>query len=484
MTISKMKLFNANILIAVNNYLSLDMDASDISFQCVDEEEETFDDSNANLNADYQPRSVRVNEQKKKHRGKDLDWVPKTTFLNAGEYHNSDLFADLKKNFTLRRKHELEYGESHQYTCKFARKTHYLSCPHEVKVIFPCDTLEILVQTFESHYHVPKEEQQRSSTLGYRWSETENDVIVQGIKSGASPTVILRNLRDKGCYLTSEEPKRQQLYNKINHLKKVMNLTESLGTTHELRQKIREFEDVPENEFQSYVCYSRIHDDVQNEDDMRICVIFSTKKTLTYLSSCENLHVDSTYRLNYNNWPVMILGVTNTTGSFYASMTILTNYEDAEAWSEVLTFVHGLGIHPKYFMADGATAITKARNEVFGNCEECVAKRLMCWSHVHRNVSKKLKKVETVNKEAAKSFIKDLEQLQWTATDETFIDMQNLLKQKYLTDRKYDSQTIEAFETFFDYFWDYWVLSGESRWYEGACPFRCSNNQGIEGRYI
>ena len=333
MTISKMKLFNANILIAVNNYLSLDMDASDISFQCVDEEEETFDDSNANLNADYQPRSVRVNEQKKKHRGKDLDWVPKTTFLNAGEYHNSDLFADLKKNFTLRRKHELEYGESHQYTCKFARKTHYLSCPHEVKVIFPCDTLEILVQTFESHYHEPKQEQQKSSTLGYRWSETENDVIVQGIKSGASPTVILRNLRDKGCYLTSEEPKRQQLYNKINHLKKVMNLTESLGTTHELRQKIREFEDVPENEFQSYVCYSRIHDDVQNEDDMRICVIFSTKKTLTYLSSCENLHVDSTYRLNYNNWPVMILGVTNTTGSFYASMTILTNYEDAEAWS-------------------------------------------------------------------------------------------------------------------------------------------------------
>ena len=65
MTISKMKLFNANILTAVNNYLPLDMDASDISFQCVDEEEDTFDDSNANLNADYQPRSVRVNEQKK-----------------------------------------------------------------------------------------------------------------------------------------------------------------------------------------------------------------------------------------------------------------------------------------------------------------------------------------------------------------------------------------------------------------------------------
>ena len=263
-----------------------------------------------------------------------------------------------------------------------------------------------------------------------------------------------------------------------------MNLTESLGTTHELRQKIREFEDVPENEFQSYVCYSRIHDDVQKEEDMRICVIFSTKKTITYLSRCENLHVDSTYRLNWNNWPVMILGVTNTTGSFYASMTILTNYEDTEAWSEVLTFVHGLGIHPKYFMADGATAITKARNEVFGNCEECVAKRLMCWSHVHRNVSKKLKKVESVNKEAAKLFLKDLEQLQWTATDETFLDMLNLLKQKYLYDRKYDSQTVEAFETFFEYFWDYWVLSGESRWYEGACPFRCSNNQGIEGRYI
>jgi hypothetical protein len=48
---------------------------------------------------------------------------------------------------------------------------------------------------------------------------------------------------------------------------------------------------------------------------------------------------------------------------------------------------------PRFWMADGAREISNAGLEVFGE----LFTRLMCWSHVYRNVRPKLLKIRKMN---------------------------------------------------------------------------------------
>ena len=119
----------------------------------------------------------------------------------------------------------------------------------------------------------------------------------------------------------------------------------------------------------------------------RLTVIFTTGNLLERMRKSSNIHVDATYRLVWQRYPIFICGVTSSTGTFFGSMVILSSHEDAEAWAEVYKYLHSLNIHPKFRMSDGAKAITRGALDVFADCEEEDCKesvRLMCWSHVYR----------------------------------------------------------------------------------------------------
>ena len=109
---------------------------------------------------------------------------------------------------------------------------------------------------------------------------------MNGVKASSTPKVILRSLRDQGCFPDGIEPTKIQLYNKIAHVKKVCNLAESLDNTHELRQKIQQYTAVPENDIESYVAYSNIDD--ENDEEVRFVIIFTTKRIMQYLKLNNN----------------------------------------------------------------------------------------------------------------------------------------------------------------------------------------------------
>ena len=94
------------------------MDNSDISFQCIDADEASED----NVDEDFDLVNVRVTANEKHVPGRDIDWKEKVTYDSAREYHGCPLFAEIKDEYTLKRKHDLEYGESQHFTCKFARR--------------------------------------------------------------------------------------------------------------------------------------------------------------------------------------------------------------------------------------------------------------------------------------------------------------------------------------------------------------------------
>ena len=97
------------------------------------------------------------------------------------------------------------------------------------------------------------DEEYVSTSVGFCWSISATEVVMNGVKASSTPKVILRSLRDQGCFPDGVEPTKIQLYNKIAHVKKVCNLAESLDNTHELRQKIKQYLEVPENDIESYV---------------------------------------------------------------------------------------------------------------------------------------------------------------------------------------------------------------------------------------
>ena len=99
----------------------------------------------------------------------------------------------------------------------------------------------------------------------YRWSPVATETIVFGIKSGASPKVILRNMREKGCFQSVPEPSMQQLYNKIANMKKLLSMSETVENTHDLREKIKDHLKIPENDIEGYVAYEKI--EAENEDE-------------------------------------------------------------------------------------------------------------------------------------------------------------------------------------------------------------------------
>ena len=176
----------------------------------------------------------------------------------------------------------------------------------------------MFVQEAGRHEHIENPDYIDKS-LGFRWSRLATDTITTGIQNGATPKVILRNLREKNCFSGSEEPTLIQLYNKISHLKKIMNLSDHIENTHQMRQKIENHLEVPDNDIEAYIPYYSIQDDVENNEKTRFCIIFSTKRLISLLNKCEVFHIDATYRLNWQRYPVMIVGVSSATGKFFGS---------------------------------------------------------------------------------------------------------------------------------------------------------------------
>ena len=84
---------------------------------------------------------------------------------------------------------------------------------------------------------------------------------------------------------------------------------------------------------------------------------------------------------------------------------------DTRALTEIYSFVHSEGIHPRFRMGDGAPAIKKAGEELFGKCSHpnCThATRLMCWIHVHRNITPRMKTIGPIDKKVEKDLLIDL----------------------------------------------------------------------------
>ena len=197
--------------------------------------------------------------------------------------------------------------------------------------------------------------------------------------------------------------------------------------TADLRNYIDDRLEVPADPDQCYIVDWSIDDSDVVTGKPRFTVTFTTVNLLRRLRS-QFIQDDATYKMNWMGYPVLTHGVSTDTGRFFLTHITLS-------------------------IAFGPDLRT----------------RLMCWSHVYRNIRPKLASVRKVNKDLAASILSDIEALQWmTQTAAEFNRLTDLLVQHYSTNPALTATELDHVSTFFAYFLQQWGPGSHvQNWYAG-----------------
>jgi len=110
---------------------------------------------------------------------------------------------------------------------------------------------------------------------------------------------------------------------------------------------------------------------------------------------CENsgvLHIDGTYKLIKNRFPVMVLGITDIAEEFHPIAYCVTTHEKEEDFIAFFSAVKklstelDLSFNPDFLMMDASDPTYNAASKIFPDTTI-----LMCYFHLMQNVQKKCK---------------------------------------------------------------------------------------------
>ena len=255
---------------------------------------EDFIDDNATINESddvLEPSEPRKNSGK---RGKDIPWKEMKSFSTTKEYNESEVASEIKDMFSARVSRETEYADTIRYTCKFSRKVGWKVCPLMIRVKFMAHCEEVLVEQYgNAHLH---EEETDHEHLGvnFRWTDAMTECIKQTLKNEGTAATVLRNLKDLNLLPKENGPTTLQLKNKISYCRKILNKTDQIITTGDLRAKIKEHLAIPDDECDAYIAHHNI-DDEQDNREPRFTIIWTSKKLLARIKE-DLTQDDATYR--------------------------------------------------------------------------------------------------------------------------------------------------------------------------------------------
>jgi hypothetical protein len=180
-----------------------------------------------------------------------------------------------------------------------------------------------------------------------------------------------------------------------------------------------------------------------------------------FLFIVQHVAVDSTCKLNWNNFPVLLVGTTDYSRQFHPfGMAVTTNEEESDfefifkavkKCSEALD----LQFDPTILVADAAASITNGFKSVFPG----FTKRVVCWAHVIRNLDTRLRSVKT--HETRQAIRVDISILQCSSTPSIFKKSLALFLAKWRICAQPEVQT------FIEYFDSQWCIEANSGWYHG-----------------
>jgi hypothetical protein len=121
-------------------------------------------------------------------------------------------------------------------------------------------------------------------------------------------------------------------------------------------------------------------------------LLFSSKRLLQNVEHVGVFHVDGTYKITIQDFPLVVFGVTDLKGVFHPICFMITSHETEE---DFYYMYHGLHIQceimelewrPSFIMQDAQQSSYNAIKRLFPDVEV-----LMCYYHVTENIRKKCK---------------------------------------------------------------------------------------------
>lgn len=199
-----------------------------------------------------------------------------------------------------------------------------------------------------------------------------------------------------------------------------------------------------------------------------IYTVFSTLYLLNLFKSVEKLCIDSTYKLNWNEFLLTILGTIDRNKKFHPVAFACTTNETVDDYAFVFDAVKkkikecfSTNFEPSILISDAADAIRNGFYRIFPNATVDI----MCFAHVLRNVDKR----KFNSKNNKKIIMDDIRKLQQAPDKSTFSFMSKLFCEEWTP--------VEA--EFVEYFKTQW-LGVHCNWFEGAAMYAPSTNNAQE----
>lgn len=161
-----------------------------------------------------------------------------------------------------------------------------------------------------------------------------------------------------------------------------------------LKKWLKECNVVPEDNNNPFVVAYEMDVNDESPDLSEFRFFVSTKTLIRNCIDIERMHTDTTYKLIWQGYPVLIMGLSDSNRKFHpAGVCVAMNErtKDFEFLFKTLKTavkdIFNVDIDLKVLISDAARSIHNGFINVFPTHAGDIG---MCWSHVRRNVAKKL----------------------------------------------------------------------------------------------
>lgn len=419
-----------------------------------------MDDENL-PDADNDAEETDQKRKRKKHAS--YNWVrDKTfsTFEEATQYLEQLKFVKFKDTESDR------LGMKFYYKCKLVPKDRPVWCARQYMIHCPHDNSDNIVYHNDlKHNHDELNANQTKKKMSDAMLDFVRNLFNMHTTQYASIVRHIENARKNQNMFTNENnPTKDQIAYRLklfrdSEIKPVVNV----GDLIKWCQDHSTAPDEPHTPF--VIDHWR---EKNNGNGVQFRFVFTTLFLLNFFKNVEKVCIDSTYKLNWNGFPLTILGTVDKQKKFHPIAFACTTHETADDYSFVFNSVKtkikqcfATDFQPSTLISDAADAIRNAFYRVFPNA----TMDIMCFAHVLRNVEKR-----TFQSKNNKKLIKDdIMLLQQASDKQTFDAMSKLFCAKW--------KSVEA--DFVRYFEKQW-LRVHQNWFEGAAVYTPSTNNAQE----
>lgn len=241
-------------------------------------------------------------------------------------------------------------------------------CDAALHLLYDSTNLSVLLFSTGADHTCNKLKQEQQTQ---RLSEEMKSKIEELFDYRMKPKRIFEEL----CKLNLKPKNLDQISNYVRKLK-LQRYGEATISLHELDQWCSFHSKVPEDEDEGYVVAYRIHGQVDSEDSddsddglfedpstkLSFNVIISTKRLIQQSSQVHVVHTDATYKLNWEGYPVIVVGTSDSNKKFHPICLSVSSDETKLSFQYVFQTLlqEAPTLKPTNLVADASVAIREA----------------------------------------------------------------------------------------------------------------------------